>query len=683
MVPRHKYNWRLYIMPKLKINGTEVEVEQGTSIIQAAEQVGVEIPRFCYHDKLSVPANCRMCLVEVKGGPPKPVASCAMACAEGMEVETESEMVHRARKSVMEFLLINHPLDCPICDQGGECDLQDQAMAYGFDRSRYTEDKRAVKDKYLGPLIKTNMTRCIQCTRCIRFGEEIAGVDALGLLNRGEDVEIGTYVEKVMDSEISGNLIDVCPVGALLSKPYAFHARPWELRKTETIDVLDGVGSNIRIDSRGREVMRIVPRLNEEVNEEWISDKARFSYDGLMRRRLDRPWVKNKKTKKLEQATWEEAFSLIAEKIKKTESFDMAALVGNLVDMESVQALKSFMGHIGCENLECRVDGGHFDASNPSGYLFNTGIDSLETADAILLIGTNPRIEAAIINARIHKGYRDNGTKIAVIGEKCDLNYPYEYLGSKPADLEKLLNSRTGFAKTLKDGKNVAVILGAGATHRADGMVLQRLAMQTAEKFEASFNMLHMTAGRVGALTLGFAKTPNPLNINNKSFVYLLGVDTKIVSQINDKAFVIYQGHHGDIGAHRADVILPGCAYTEKDALYMNTEGRLQQARKAVSAPGEAQEDWKVISLLAKSCGHDLGYRSIMDVRNSMTGLPNIGERLVAEFKIVETDEKLAAAKFALPLESFYQTCAITRASKTMSECVSTFLNKTNKRIAA
>lgn len=670
-------------MPKLKINGTEVEVAQGTSIIQAAEQIGVEIPRFCYHDKLSVPANCRMCLVEVKGGPPKPVASCAMSCAEGMEIETESPMVHRARKSVMEFLLINHPLDCPICDQGGECDLQDQAVGYGYDRSRYTEDKRAVKDKYLGPLIKTNMTRCIQCTRCVRFGEEIAGMGALGLLNRGEDVEIGTYVEKAVASEISGNLIDVCPVGALLSKPYSFHARPWELKKTETIDVTDGVGSNIRIDSRGREVMRIVPRLNEEVNEEWISDKARFSYDGLMHRRLDRPWVKNPATNKLEQATWEQAFAVISNKIKETKAFDMAALAGNLVDMESVQALKTFMDKIGCDNLECRVDGGHFDATNPSGYLFNGGIDSLETADAVLLIGTNPRVEAAMINARIFKGYRDHGTKVAVIGEACDLNYPYEHLGDTPSDLETLMKSRSGFAKVMKEGGNVAVILGIGALHRHDGMALQKLAMEVASKFNATYNMLHLTAGRVGALTLGFAKTPHPLNFKSKKFVYLLGVDTPIINQINNDAFVVYQGHHGDMGAHRADVILPGCAYTEKDALYMNTEGRLQQARKAVSAPGEAQEDWKIISLLAKECGCNLGYRSIFDVRAEMKGLPALGERLIADFKVSEIKDDLGTAKFTQPLENFYQTCPISRASHNMAEAVSTFVNKTNKLEAA
>lgn len=668
-------------MPILKINGTEVEVEKGTSILQAAEKVGVEIPRFCYHDKLSVPANCRMCLVEVKGGPPKPVASCAMACADGMEVETDSPMVHRARKSVMEFMLINHPLDCPICDQGGECDLQDQAVGYGYDRSRYTETKRAVQDKELGPLVKTVMTRCIQCTRCIRFGEEIAGVPTLGLLNRGENVEIGTYVEKAMDSEMSGNLIDICPVGALTSKPYEFRARPWELRKTETIDVTDGVGSNIRVDARGREVMRILPRLNEDVNEVWISDKTRFSYDGLAKRRLDRPWVRNVKTKKMEQASWEDALKVITEKIKETKPFDMVALAGDQCEMESVFALKSMMNGLGCENLECRVDGAYFDAHNPSSYLFNGGIEALDSADAVLLIGTNPRTEAAIINSRIHKAVRENKAKVGVIGQICDLNYAYEHLGDTPEDIETLIKSRSGFAKILKEAQNPVVILGTGAVQRKDGHAVQSLAMKLAEKCGASYNFLHLSAGRAGALALGFVhkKTPNPFNIKSKSFVYLLGVDTKMVSQINDDAFVVYQGHHGDIGAHRADVILPGCAYTEKDGLYMNTEGRLQMARKAVSAPGEAQEDWKIIGLLAKECGVNLNVKSIADIRRAMPFLPDLDETMAVEWRVVETDVRVASSKFTLPLDNFYQTCPITRASDTMAKCVAAFVDKTKK----
>lgn len=669
-------------MPKLKIDGTEIEVQPGTSILQAAEQLGIEIPRFCYHDKLSVPANCRMCLVEVKGGPPKPVASCAMACAEGMDVVTNSDMVHRARKSVMEFLLINHPLDCPICDQGGECDLQDQAVGYGYDRSRYFETKRAVKDKNFGPLIKTTMTRCIQCTRCVRFSEEIAGVETIGLLNRGEDVEIGNYVEKTISSELSGNLIDVCPVGALLSKPYSFHARPWELRKTETIDVLDAVGSNIRVDARGREVMRIVPRLNEAVNEEWISDKTRFSYDGLAKRRLDRPWVRNTATGKLEVATWDQAFTTIAEKMKATKPYDMAALVGDLVEMESIYALKSLMGAMDCVDLECRVDGGQFDATNPSGYLFNTGIENLETADAVLLIGTNPRLEAPMINARIRKAYLKNRIKVALIGEKCDLNYAYEHLGNGIADLESFAKSRSGFAKILKDAQRPVIIVGAGLFQRKDGLALQAAVMDLANKFKVvredwnGFNFLHNAAGRVGALTLGFA-SEKPLALKDKKFVYLLGVDTEIVSQIPDNAFVVYQGHHGDIGAHQADVILPGCAYTEKDGLYMNTEGRLQMARKAVSSPGEAQEDWKIITLLAGYLDIATPVKNIATLRALMAKsvqLPAIDDVVRAPWKAVSSKDKIAAAKFKLPTRNFYQTDPITRASDVMAECVRHFV---------
>jgi len=673
-------------MPKLKINGTEIEVEQGTSIIQAAEQVGVEVPRFCYHDKLSVPANCRMCLVEVKGGPPKPVASCAMACAEGMEVETDSEMVLQARKNVMEFMLINHPLDCPVCDQGGECDLQDQAVGYGYDRSRYTEDKRAKQDHDIGPLVKTVMTRCIQCTRCIRFGDEVAGVGSLGLLNRGEDVEIGTYVENMMDSELSGNLIDVCPVGALTSKPYAFTARPWELKKTETIDVLDGVGTNIRLDARGREIMRIVPRLNEEVNEVWMADKARFSYDGLAKRRLDRPWVRNPKTKKMEQASWEEAVTAIADKMKSTEAKDMAAIAGDLVDMESVQSLKTFMNDIGATDLECRTDGEYIDASNPSSYLFNGGIETLDEAEAILLIGTNPRTEAAIINARIQKAVRDNKAKIGVIGAAIDLNYDYDHLGTTAQDLEKLMASRSGFVKAMKEGAKTVVVLGQGACMRSDGIAIQHLAMQAAKKWNASYNYMHLRGGRVGALTLGFVpeKSDKPLSLKGKSFIYLLGADSQhYAKQIDKKAFVVYQGHHGDIGAQMADVILPGCAYTEKDGLYMNTEGRLQMARRGVSAPGLAQEDWKIIALLAREMNINLGYKNIFDIRSDMLEIPELDDRLNVDVIIEGKASKLGKAKFSLPLSNHYQTCPITRSSDTMVEAVNAFVSGKQKKLAA
>jgi len=487
---------------------------------------------------------------------------------------------------------------------------------------------------------------------------------------------------KRQSTELSGNLIDVCPVGALLSNPYSFHARPWELRKTETIDVLDAVGSNIRVDARGREVMRIVPRLNESVNEEWISDKARFSYDGLAKRRLDRPWVRNVQTGKLEPATWENALQYIAEKMRGTKPQYMAALAGDLVEMESMYTLKSLMNAMDCHDLECRVDGGQFDAGNASGYLFNTGIENLETSDAVLLIGTNPRLEAPIINARIRKAYLQNRTKVALIGEQCDLNYPYEYLGNGIADIEAFAKSRSGFAKILKEAQRPVIIAGAGLFQRKDGRALQAAIMALADKFKVNrdgwngYNFLHHAAGRVGALTLGFA-SEKPLVLADKAFVYLLGADTEMVSQISEDAFVVYQGHHGDIGAHRADVILPGCAYTEKDGLYMNTEGRLQMVRKAVSAPGEAQEDWKIICLLAGYLNIATPVKNLAALRALMAqtvNLPALDDVVCAEWKCVLSKNKVAATKFRLPIRNFYQTDPITRASNVMAECVRHFV---------
>ena len=496
-------------MPKLTIDGIEVDVPQGTSLLQACEELGIEIPRFCYHDRLSVPANCRMCLVEVEKAP-KLAASCALPAGEGMVVHTKSERVQRARKSVMEFLLINHPLDCPICDQGGECDLQDQAYAYGYDRSRYTENKRAVKNKELGPLVNTIMTRCIQCTRCVRFGEEVAGTPDLGLLNRGNDVEIGTYVEKLASSELSGNMVDVCPVGALTNKPYAFNARPWELRKTETIDVMDGVGSNIRVDARGSEVMRILPRLHESINEEWISDKTRYVYDGLKYQRLDTPYIRNKKGT-LEKASWADAFDAIKKATKGLKGSEMAALVGDLADCESIKALKDLMHNLGSGNLDCRFDGVALDGKNRSQYIFNSGIAGLEEADAILIIGANSRYEATMVNARIKKQTLHRKVPVGVfLDEQADLTYPYEYLGSGPADLEKFVKARSGFIKTLKDANKPLIIIGAGALNRSDSEAVQALVSDLADKVGAvtkdwnGYNILHQHASRVGALDLGF-----------------------------------------------------------------------------------------------------------------------------------------------------------------------------------
>lgn len=688
-------------MPKVTINGMEIEVERGTSILQAAGQLGIEIPHFCYHDRLSVPANCRMCLVEVEGGPPKPVASCAMACGDGMVVKTDSDMVKKARKGVMEMLLINHPLDCPICDQGGECDLQDQAMGYGFDRSRYSENKRAVKDKELGPLIKTVMTRCINCTRCVRFAEEIAGTPVLGQFNRGEDAEIGTFIEELVDTELSGNLIDICPVGALTSKPYAFKARPWELTKTETIDVHDAVGSNIRVDAKGREVLRVLPRLHEDVNEEWISDRTRFSYDGLGKGRIDRPYVREKN--KLRPATWEEAFQKIADKLGKIDGSEMAALVGDMADVESMVALKDFMNGLGSENLDCRTDGAQFDVHEPSGYLFNSGIAGIDEADAIILVGTNPRWEATMINARIRRAVFERRIPVHVVGPAVDLTYRYDHAGENFADLEKL-------AKAVKKKKYTKpmLIVGSGAFERKDGEVLHGALHKVAKDIGAAtkdwngFNMLHRAASRVGALGIGFA----PFNKGAKDFasivkgtkdgkvkaLYLLGADEfNAKDEIGKKCFVIYQGHHGDHGAQAADVVLPGAAYTEKDGVYVNTEGRVQFARRAAFPPGEAREDWKILRALSGYIGTVLPYDTRSDLLTRISRewpvFSDIDQVVQVDFSSFGVKDKLsqtgAKKKFELPIKNYYLSNSICRASDTMRACSDAFLRTSPLKKAA
>jgi len=673
-------------MPTLTINGTAIEVAPGTSILQACEQLGVEIPRFCYHERLSVPANCRMCLVEMKGSP-KPVASCAMPAADKMEIFTDTEVVHKARKGVMEFLLINHPLDCPICDQGGECDLQDQALGYGFDRGRYQENKRAVEEKYLGPLIQTSMTRCIQCTRCIRFADEIAGVGEIGLLGRSEHVEIGTYVEKAIASELSGNLVDVCPVGALTSKPYAFAARPWELRKTDSVDVFDAVGSNIRLDSRGPEVMRVLPRVNEDVNEEWIADKSRHAIDGLMRQRLDRPYVR--RNGRLEPATWPEALAAIVARLRGVKGERIAAIAGDMVDCESVAALKDLMAALGSPNLDCRQGGGRFDPSVRAGYLFNSTIAGIDQADAILIVGSNPRWEAPIINARIRKRYLQlrEGFQAAVIGAKLDLTYPYAYLGAGPQTLAEVAEGRHAFAETLRNAKAPMLIMGSAATARPDGLAIHALARQVAETANLvregwnGFNFLHRAAGRVGALELGFVPGAGGRDLagildgaekGEIEAVYLLGADEIDTARLGN-AFVIYQGHHGDRGAHRADVILPGAAYTEKNATYVNTEGRPQLGRIAVYPPGEAREDWKIVRALGEALGHVLPYDSLGQVRRRLVELsPVFGaiDRVSpAEWASFAASGAVDAAPFALPISNYYMTDPISRASPIMATC--------------
>lgn len=677
-------------MPKLKIDGVEIEVENGLTVLQACEQAGVEIPRFCYHERLSVAGNCRMCLVEVSPGPPKPQASCALPAGEGMEVTTNSPMVEKARTGVMEFLLINHPLDCPICDQGGECDLQDQAMGYGNSGSRYTEDKRAVSEKYMGPLINTIMTRCIHCTRCVRFSTEVGGVTDMGMINRGENAEI-TTLEKAVSSELSGNVIDLCPVGALTSKPYSFVARPWELKKTETIDVLDAMGSNIRVDVRGNEVMRVLPRLNEDVNEEWISDKSRFSCDGLRSQRLDKPYVRNA-AGKLEPASWDEAFAVISAKLSGAAGERIAAIAGDQCDAESMFALKGLMDALGSPNLDCRQDGAALDPSVRSSYLFNTGIAKAEEADICLIIGANPRWEAPLVNTRLRKGWLDGGMKISVIGPQLDLTYDYDYLGASAATLQEIADGTHPFAAALKAAKRPMLMIGMGALSRDDGAACLAVARKIANDCGLirddwnGFNVLHTAAARVGGMDLGF--TPgqggcdvsgilNGASSGTIDVVYLLGADEIKMSSL-DKAFVIYQGHHGDAGAHAADVILPGAAYTEKSGVYVNLEGRVQRGRRAAFPPGDAREDWTILRALSAIVGKTLPYDDLPGLRKAMhEACPHFTHIDTVEptsWEDFGTTGDMSTAPFKSAIENFYMTDPISRASKTMAACTREFI---------
>jgi NADH-quinone oxidoreductase subunit G len=671
-------------MAKVTVDGIEVEVPNGSNVLQACEAAGKEIPRFCYHDRLSVAGNCRMCLVEIEKAPPKPCASCAYPVADGMVVHTDSPMVRNARRGVMEFLLINHPLDCPICDQGGECDLQDQAMGYGSDHSRYAENKRAVKDKDLGPLVKTVMTRCIHCTRCIRFITEVAGVPDLGATARGESMEVGTYVEKALSSELSGNIIDLCPVGALTSKPYAFVARSWELIKTDSVDVLDAVGTNIRIDARGPEVLRILPRTNEDVNEEWLGDKSRFAMDGLKRRRLDRPWVR--RGGKLHPATWPEAFAAIAEKAKDLAGDRIGAITGDLCDAESMLALKDLMTALGSTNIDCRQDGAALDATRRDYYCFNTSIAGIEEADAILLIGSNPRKEAPVLNARIRKRWMEGGCTIGLAGEAADLTYEVTLLGAGPNDL-------TGdFIQVLRDAKKPMVIVGQGALARPDGAAVLAAAWQLAADVGAlstdwhGFNVLHTAAARVGALDLGFVpgrdgKAVAQMLDGGVDLLWLLGADEFDTARIGASTFVVYQGHHGDAGAARADVILPGAAYTEKYGTYVNTEGRVQRGFLAIYPPGEAREDWKILRAFSQVIGHPLPYNDFEALRARLEQVNPVFGRVdfLPRFGCSDTTAPAAgsvgvsSAPFAAAVTNYYQTDPISRASPTMAECTALF----------
>jgi NADH-quinone oxidoreductase subunit G len=671
-------------MPKVKIDGVEIEVPAGITILQACELAGVEIPRFCYHERLSIAGNCRMCLVEVKPGPPKPQASCALPVADKQEIFTTTPMVQKARQGVMEFLLINHPLDCPICDQGGECDLQDQAMGYGFDRSRYHENKRAVPDKELGPLVKTSMNRCIHCTRCIRFATEVAGIEELGATGRGESMEVTTYVQHALTSELSGNIVDLCPVGALTSKPYAFEARSWELQKTESVDAMDAVGANIRVDTRGVQVMRVLPRLNDDVNEEWISDKTRHAIDGLRHQRLDRPYVR--RSGKLVEATWDEAFAAIAARLANVDGAKVAAIAGDQCDAEAMVALKDLMAALGSPNVDCRQDGARLGGPRGS-YIFNPGIRGIDQADAILLIGTNPRWEAPVLNARIRKRYLHGRCPIGSIGPVVDLTYPVERLGAGPASLRDLIDGKVGFFDKLKGAKNPLIVVGMGALARDDGAAVLAMARELADKLGAvrddwnGFAVLHTAAARVGGLDLGLVPGPGGRDVagilagcekGEISFLYLLAADEIDTARLG-KAFVVYQGHHGDAGAHRADVILPGAAYTEKPGTYVNTEGRVQLGFRAGYPPGDAREDWAILRALSERLGKTLPYDSLQQVRSRLVAVNRsfaaIDQQQAGAWGAFGTAGPTTDAPFVSPIRNFYMTCPISRASLTMAEC--------------
>jgi NADH-quinone oxidoreductase subunit G len=678
-------------MTKLIIDGKEIDVPAEYTLLQACEAAGAEIPRFCYHERLSIAGNCRMCLVEVKGGP-KPVASCAWGvrdCRPGPkgeppEISTRSPMVKKAREGVMEFLLINHPLDCPICDQGGECDLQDQAMGYGVDTSRFAENKRAVEDKYLGPLVKTSMNRCIQCTRCVRFSAEVCGAPEMGATGRGEDMEITTYLEHALTSELQGNLVDICPVGALTSKPYAFAARPWELGKTQSIDVMDGVGSAIRIDTRGREVMRILPRVNEAVNEEWISDKTRHIVDGLRTQRLDRPYIRD--GGRLRAASWVEAFGAIATKAGRIDGRRIGAIAGDLAAVEDMFALKDLLARCGSVNLATQGGDGFDAAAGRASYIFNPTIAGIDQANALLIVGSNPRKEAAVLNARIRKRWRSGQLKIGVIGAKADFTYAHDYLGASTDSLTELAAGKHGFAEVLKGARNPMVLVGAGIAARHDGAAVLARAAKLALDFGAvkdgwnGFAVLHDTASRVGALDIGFAPAAGGLSaaqmttFGTLDVLFLLGADEV---KVPDGTFVVYIGTHGDHGAHRADVILPGAAYTEKSGIYVNTEGRVQMASRAAFPPGDAREDWAIIRALSELLGRKLPYDSLGALRQALfkatphlMRVDRIEPGNAADLRTLAGKRgKIDKTPFKTTVDDYYLTNPIARASAVMAEC--------------
>ncbi|CCM01997.1 uncharacterized protein FIBRA_04071 [Fibroporia radiculosa] len=683
----------------LTVDGKEVTVPQGSALIQACEAAGATIPRFCYHDRLAIAGNCRMCLVEVERSP-KPVASCAMPAMPGAKVFTNTPLVHEAREGVMEFLLANHPLDCPICDQGGECDLQDQSMRYGADRTRFHEitGKRAVENKDLGPLVKTSMNRCIQCTRCVRFANEVAGVEELGTTGRGNDMQIGMYVEKTMDSELSGNVVDLCPVGALTSKPYAFHARPWELKHTDSIDVMDAVGSNIRVDSRGVQVMRIQPRPNDDVNEEWISDKTRYAHDGLRFQRLTNPLIKQ--GDRFVAASWEDALSAIASGLAKSgaQGDEIQAVAGHLADTEAMVALKDMINRLGSDNLTLDSVGGHAAPVHAvdvrSNYLFNSTIPGVEQADAILLVGSNPRHEAAVLNSRIRKSWLHTSLEVGLIGERVDTAYGYDYLGADAKAVADFVAGKGPFAEKFKAAKKPLIIIGSALAEHPDGAAVYNALAKFVEKNKSTlltpewngFSVLQRATYEVGFVSSRKASSVKP------KFIYLLNADEVDPKSIPRDAFVVYQGHHGDLGAQLADVCLPASAYTEKSTTWVNTEGRSQLGRAAVPPPGASREDWKIIRALSEVVNTPLPYDDVLSLRDRMWEIsPTLVRYDTVESTSVEValaglktlaaataSAKVSGTPFVKPINNFYQTDPISRASVTMAQCTRAFVKGEN-----
>ena len=678
-------------MPLININEKDIEFENGMTVMQACEIAGVEIPRFCYHDKLSIAGNCRMCLVEMEKSP-KPIASCAMPASEGMRIKTNTKTIIEARKGVMEFLLINHPLDCPICDQGGECDLQDQALYYGFDKSRYEENKRAVKNKYMGPLVSTIMTRCIHCTRCVRFSTEVAGVDDLGLLGRGENAEITTYLEKTIKSELSGNVIDLCPVGALTSKPYAFQARPWELKKTESIDVFDAMGSSIRIDTLGKKTMRVLPRLNEEINEEWINDKSRFAIDGLSKQRLDVPYIKE--NGKLVQSDWNKTLKYITNEISKRKKENTLALSGKFTDIETLFSAKSFLESLGSKYYECRYDNVQFIESNRTSYIFNSSIQEIDNADLILLIGSNPRWEASVLNSRIRKAYLNNNCKIGLIGKKIDLTYNYTHLSEDIIYLRNILENNSPFSQELENSKKPLIIIGNSAINNQEGEEIIKLCSEISKKYNVvndnfnGFNILQQDISKVGALDIGFYnnlfsgdfnKNASEYISKNSPVVFLLGSD-EIDHKILEKSFLIYMGHHGDKSAQMADIILPTPAFTEKSSTFINMEGRVLQTSKCYHPLGQSKEEWKIFRSLSNNFFNKLKFNNLSELR----------EEIISKFPIFRQINVLPSinkVNYGSPsqiknriidynIKNFYMNDVISRHSITMANCSREILNE-------